>query len=189
MRGANFIALGLLLALPAWASHLSLADDSMEAQPKPEAEATVGETELADGGGDRVVDEAASIERMPTASVSRATFTTGVSEYEPTDSVTELTSDHVIVYFFSELNDLAGQTVVHRWEYNGELMSEVPLAVAGPRWRTYSSKNLEPMWVGEWTVSVVDEAGNVLAKRNLAYTELEGGEESVDGPVPASPMD
>ena len=189
MRGAYFVALGLLLALPAWASHQSLTDDSMEAKPKPEAEATVAEAELTDGGVDRVVDEAASLESRPTGSVGRATFTTGVSEYEPTDSVTQITSDHVIVYFFSELNDLGGQTVVHRWEYNGKLMAEVPLAVAGARWRTYSSKNLEPMWVGEWTVSVVDEAGNVLAKRNLTYTQLEGSQESVDGPVPASPMD
>ncbi len=168
MKRGIFIALGLLLANPAWADHHESLDNPM---------------------GDEASLKSAGVASMPTGSVGRAAFTTGISEREPMDSVTQLTSDHVIVYFFSELNNLAGQTVVHRWEYNGELVSEVPLAVAGPRWRTYSSKNLEPMWVGEWTVSVVDEAGNVLAKRNLAYTELEGSEESVDGPVPASPMD
>ena len=159
MNRAIFVALALLLAQPAWAeSHELLADDPVK------------------DDASTLMEESAEMDSTPMGSVSRASFTTGISEHEPMDSVTQLTNDHGIVYFFSELHDLAGKTVAHRWEYNGELMSEVPLAVAGPRWRTYSSKNLEPMWIGQWTVSVVDEAGNVLAKRNLAYTELEGGE-------------
>ena len=77
---------------------------------------------------------------------------------------------------------MTGKTVLHRWEYNGQVMAEVPLAVGGPRWRTYSSKNLEPLWLGEWAVSVVDDKGNVLAKRQLTFKQPE------EAPVPASPM-
>ena len=164
MKRGIFIALGLLLANPAWAAHHeSAADHSMK-----------------DKAG---LEESADVASMPTGSVGRATFTTGISEREPMDSVTQLTNDHVIVYFFSELNDMAGKTVLHRWEYNGQVMAEVPLAVGGPRWRTYSSKNLEPMWLGEWAVSVVDDKGNVLAKRQLSFTQPK------EPAVPASPME
>ena len=162
MKRGIVIALGLLLANPAWAAHHeSLTDDA--------------------GKKEASLEESAGVASVPTGTVGRATFTTGISEREPMDSVTQLTNDHVIVYFFSELNDMAGKTVLHRWEYNGQLMAEVPLAVGGPRWRTYSSKNLEPMWLGEWAVSVVDDQGNVLAKRELTFKQPE------EPAVPASP--
>ncbi len=166
MNRAIFVALALLLAQPAWAeSHELLADDPVK------------------DDASTLMEESAEMDSTPMGSVSRASFTTGISEHEPMDSVTQLTNEHVIVYFFSELHDLAGKTVAHRWEYNGEVMAEVPLAVGGPRWRTYSTKTLEPSWVGEWTVSVVDEHGNVLAARSLSFNE------SMEKAVPASPME
>ena len=50
-------------------------------------------------------------------------------------------------------------------------MREVPFKVDGPRWRVWSTKNLESILVGTWTVSVVDEKGNVLQTRNFNYTK------------------
>lgn len=105
--------------------------------------------------------------------VARAQFTTGIETREPADRVTELGNSHSEVYFFTELTDLDGHTVTHRWEHGGEIMAEVSFDVRGPRWRVWSSKQLLPNWTGEWTVAVVDEAGTILAEESFQYVEGE----------------
>jgi hypothetical protein len=109
----------------------------------------------------------------PNARVERATFTTEVVELEPLDSIDTLSNDRSEVYYFTELRGMEGQTVTHRWEFNGRVLAEVPITVAGPRWRAYTVKGLEPNWLGEWTASVVDSRGNVLRTDKFSYTESE----------------
>jgi hypothetical protein len=41
-------------------------------------------------------------------------------------------------------------------------MGRVPLNVAGTNWRTWSSKNIEQIWTGDWRVDVVGPDGAVL---------------------------
>ena len=107
--------------------------------------------------------------------VARAQFTTGISDREPMDAITELGTDKTQVYFFTELTGFSGETITHRWEHGGETMAEVSFDVRGPRWRVWSSKQLQPGWTGEWKVSVVDGAGNVLVGKTfcrVAQTSL-----------------
>jgi len=52
--------------------------------------------------------------------------------------------------------------VSHRWYYNDHLMAEVTLPVRGDNWRTWSSKSVVPMWVGDWRVDVVSSDGSVI---------------------------
>ncbi len=113
-------------------------------------------------------------------SVARAMLTSGVVDREPVDTVTDVTTDHRVIYFFSELQNMSGEKITHRWEYSGQVMAEVPFSVGGPRWRVWSSKSLEPFWVGEWTVSVMKD-GAVLESRSFRYAD------SVI--APASPQD
>lgn len=103
--------------------------------------------------------------------VARAQFTTNVIDREPVDDVTELTNDIDKILFFTELRSMTGQTVTHRWEYNGSVMAEVSFDIGGPRWRVYSSKNLLPSQTGEWKVSVVDGAGDIITEKTFNYTE------------------
>jgi hypothetical protein len=49
-----------------------------------------------------------------------------------------------------------GGSVTHRWIYKGQVMAEPRLNVGGPNWRTWSSKNIDPLWSGDWKVEVVD---------------------------------
>jgi len=106
----------------------------------------------------------------PTGSgVVRSAFTSGVVEREPVDSILTLGTDESHVYYFTELRGLAGQRIVHRWEYEGEIMAEVPFEVGGWRWRVWSRKALLPRWTGEWTVSVLDGDGRELARDRLRY--------------------
>ncbi len=101
--------------------------------------------------------------------VARAQFTSNVVAREPVDAVTRLANDSHKVFFFTELRGMEGTTVVHRWSYGEQVMAEVPFRVGGNRWRVWSSKTLRADWLGEWTVSVVDTTGTVLAERDLTY--------------------
>jgi hypothetical protein len=101
--------------------------------------------------------------------VPRAVFTTAVTNREPADQITSLKNDVQQVYFFTELTGLDGQTITHKWEHAGEVTAEVKFDVKAPRWRVWSSKKFDPSWAGEWTVSVVDGSGAVLAQGKLMY--------------------
>ena len=86
--------------------------------------------------------------------VERATFTTAIEDREPQNSVRVLPNDQRKVYYFTELRNMEGQTVTHRWKFKGKVMAEIPFSVQGNRWRVYSSKSLEPQWLGQWTAAV-----------------------------------
>ena len=106
--------------------------------------------------------------------VARAQFTTAIEEREPVDNVVLLSSEVDQVYFFTDLRQLEGQTVTHRWEYNGKVEAEVNFQVTSDRWRAFSSKNLDPGKLGPWTVVVVDERGWPIKAALFEY---------VDGPT------
>ncbi len=104
------------------------------------------------------------------ARVTQAVFTTGIRNHEPVNSISTLTNRHHSVYFFTDLRNMTGQTVVHRWVYQGKIMAEVKFTVGGPRWRVYSRKTLQPGWLGEWQASVVDASGLTLGVSTFEYT-------------------
>ncbi len=119
----------------------------------------------------------------PTGVIERAAFTTAVMEREPLDTVTRLSNDNVQVIYFTEVLEAEGDSVVHRWEWNGTVMAEISFDVRGPRWRVHSSKNLDPRWLGEWTVVTLDSAGNELRRDTFFYAATS----EVDAALPASP--
>jgi len=98
--------------------------------------------------------------------VMRAQFATAIDNREPVDQIVVLSPPQVEVFFFTELANLEGRTVTHRWEHQGQVVSRVPFEVKGPRWRVYSKYILEPDQFGEWSVTVIDESDWPL------YTEL-----------------
>jgi hypothetical protein len=109
-----------------------------------------------------------------TASVSQAQFTTAINNREPADDITTLDNSHTQVFFFTVLKDAVGQTITHRWQYNGQAMAEVKFEPKANHWRVWSSKTLMPSQIGTWTVDVVDGNGNVLASKTLDYTATSG---------------
>lgn len=110
----------------------------------------------------------------PTGKVSRSAFSTAVENREPVDDISSLSNDHRQIVFFSELTDLNGQTVSHRWERDGQVMADVAFEVRGPRWRVWSSKKLEPSWIGQLSVSVVDGTGRVIESRHFSFVPVSG---------------
>ena len=103
--------------------------------------------------------------------VSRAQFTTAILDREPTDELTAISPGTDKVFFFTELRNMEGTTVTHRWSLNGTVMAAVTFRVRASRWRVHSSKNLLPEWRGEWVVDVVDETGKVFDTRRIGYAQ------------------
>ncbi len=145
-----------------------------EAQPAvaDEVEAPAAVDAALDAAPDAALD-AAPHEGATAENVVRASVTTSIVDREPVDSVDTVTNEQELIFFFTEIADLSGGTITHRWEYNDEIMAEVPLEIGGSRWRTHSSKRLFKGWIGEWTVSVVDDSGQVL--RSLSFNYVPSG--------------
>jgi len=105
--------------------------------------------------------------------VARAQFTTAIKNREPIDHVVLLGNDVPEVYYFTDLRHLHGKTITHRWEFNGDVVKDIPLKVEGPRWRTQSRMLLDPKMLGKWTVLVLDQTGLVLKATMFEYVPAE----------------
>jgi len=102
--------------------------------------------------------------------VSRAQFTIGIDEREPVIMVDSIDSSAFkSISFFTELNDLAGQTVTHQWTFQDKVMFEKSFEVKAERWRVWTSKTLIPAWTGTWTVNVLDDEHGLLASKSFEY--------------------
>ena len=103
--------------------------------------------------------------------LKRAQFTHRVEQYEPLDDIDTITREAGKMYFFTELLNLKDRTVKHRWEYKGKVMAEVVIQVTSPQFRVHSSKNIPADALGQWSVVVTDESGQVLTRTNITVTE------------------
>ncbi|MBD1582689.1 DUF2914 domain-containing protein [Pseudoalteromonas sp. S16_S37] len=102
--------------------------------------------------------------------VSRAVLTTGIVDREPVDVLKEnleLSQFTDKLFFFTEINNMQGQTVQHLWFHQDQLMAEIPLTISAIRFRTYSSKNIMPSQTGPWRVEVVTDQGQLLAQKSF----------------------
>lgn len=164
----KIITLGVMLLA---ASILPVyAQGNAEPQVPPPAGGQIGPAP-ADTTEDILDVPEAAIEAVPEGSVARSTFTSGIQEREPVDELTEVTAPSGKIYFFTELRELDGQTVKHRWLHQGAVVAEVAFNVSGSRWRVWSNKTLQPDQLGTWTVEVVNHDGKVLASASIEQKE------------------
>ncbi|MFQ5643712.1 MAG: DUF2914 domain-containing protein [Thiogranum sp.] len=121
----------------------------------------------------------------PDWSVARAQFTTAIRNREPVDRVVLMSPPASEVYFFTDLRNLEGREVQHRWSYRGRVVSMKPFEVGGARWRVYSKNVIEPGQTGEWSVTVYDESGWPLHTELFLYEPAKTGSLSVPAEQPA----
>lgn len=110
--------------------------------------------------------------------IARAMFTTQIDDREPIDRVLILENKFPQLYFFSDLRHLQGQTVKHRWEYEGRVVKEKVFRVQGPRWRVYSFNKLDQSMLGRWTVVITDKDDCPLKAVIFQYVKSNQGESS-----------
>ena len=157
-RVTVFIGIGAAVCLWALPPTHAQKNPEPEEKSKPKKESTAQETK-----------PTTATQTTGSQYVKRATFTSSIEEREPVDKVESLTTEVDKVFFFTEIVEMEGKTITHRWTHDGDVIAEVSFDIGGPRWRVYSSKKLVPGWVGTWKVTVVDDAGNELHEDSFAY--------------------
>ena len=100
--------------------------------------------------------------------VVRAVFAKQIVKREPVDEITSLSGDVQGVYFFTELENMADHTAVHRWEHDGQRIGYSEFKVAAPHWRAWSYRKIPPGSTGTWKVKVLNTMGEVIGEKVLA---------------------
>ncbi len=101
--------------------------------------------------------------------ISKAVFAKDVIDRTPIDIINDADSNTKKVFFFTNIRNLTGETITHRWLYKDKVMAEVSFAIKGKRWRVWSSKNIWHTWVGEWKVEVVNSNDEILLQKTFNY--------------------
>lgn len=174
----GLLAILFALAIPAHAEQTTTATN--------DAPATTAQPPITETAKAPMVEQAG----FSTGSVVRSAITSSVENREPTDSLQAANTEQSQLYFFTELRDMSGQTAKHRWEHHGKVMAEVEFDVKGPRWRVWSSKSFVPNFTGDWKVSVVNGAGDVISEKTFIYetaTAAQAAQPAAPAEAPAPP--
>lgn len=110
-------------------------------------------------------------EQTARGKVARAQLTSAIRQREPTDRLGPSIqgAGGKQLYYFTELRNMRGEVVSHRWEYEGRIVTEISFKIEGDSWRVYSQKQLTPATAGQWLVSVVDSKGQVIRSDSFSY--------------------
>lgn len=161
----HYFLISIIVSSAAWAAEPTTETApaapavSQETMPAAQETAPAAEQQAAPAA-----EQQAEQSGFSRGSVVRSIFTSEVKDREPVDKLNNTKSEAEHIYFFTELRDMSGQTATHRWEHNGQVSAEVKFDVRGPRWRVWSSKTFSPSQDGEWKVSVLNGAGEVIAE-------------------------
>ncbi|MCH9711149.1 MAG: DUF2914 domain-containing protein [Proteobacteria bacterium] len=105
----------------------------------------------------------------PHKNISQAVFAKDIVDRQPIEIITEADDSLGKIYFFSNIRNLAGDRITHRWLYKDKIKAEISFDIKGERWRVWSSKNIWHTWTGEWTVEVLDQLDNVLLVKTINF--------------------
>lgn len=98
---------------------------------------------------------------------NRVAFTTRIANREPTNNLSVV--DHSVqqLLFFTELKNLTGQKVRHRWVYNDKIVYEKAFNVGAARWRVWTQKTITT-YRGTLTVEILNGAGTVIQTQSIS---------------------
>jgi hypothetical protein len=109
--------------------------------------------------------------KIQSDNVQRFIIAPRVINNEPIGTIEEIKFDKNIaaIFAFTEVTDLKDTALYYDWSLNGEAVTRVRVDVGGQRWRTYSSKIIQPHMRGEWTVEMQNKNGETLAISRFTY--------------------
>ena len=67
------------------------------------------------------------------------------------------------LYFFTEIVDLKGSSVTHRWKHDGKIVASRNFRLDSQSYRVYSNQRMQPTEKGAWQVEVLDSNGKTLS--------------------------
>jgi hypothetical protein len=128
---ALIVSLALVGVAPIWAADT--------AETKPAAEGT---------------------EKTPVIQIQEAVVCQEVAERKPVKAGDVFAKDCGLLYCYTHVTGAVRDTqITHNWYYQGTLKFSMQLPVRGANWRTWSKKNINPEWTGEWMVEILSENG------------------------------
>ena len=87
---------------------------------------------------------------------------TAVENRQPVEATAPIQSGVGELFYFTEVHGGPG-SIQHVWIWQGRTMATVPLEVRSSRFRTWSSKRIQPDWTGQWRVEARTADGKVLS--------------------------
>lgn len=109
---------------------------------------------------------------MATLTVDEQTICTAIVDRMPDGADSSFASDVGKLYCFTKISGAADTTSIsHVWYLNDEEKAKIELSVKGKSWRTWSSKNIDPSWIGNWKVEVVAANGDILSTKTFVITK------------------
>lgn len=110
-----------------------------------------------------------ALAQWPHENISQAVFSKSIENRAPIEIVTEVDDSLGKIYFFTNIRNLTGDKITHRWIYKDEVKAEVSFDIKGKRWRVWSSKNLWHTWTGQWKVEVVNQNNELLLTKIFEF--------------------
>lgn len=104
-------------------------------------------------------------------SVEVAVVGMGVENLIPIGVAESFPSSVDRIYCYSKIINGEATTITHRWYYGERVVSEVPLTIGSPNFRTYSYKTILPHYSGKWRVEIVSETGDLLKSLEFIIVE------------------
>ncbi|MFZ5979317.1 MAG: DUF2914 domain-containing protein [Candidatus Zixiibacteriota bacterium] len=106
----------------------------------------------------------------------------GIVDRMPVEPAETFSADVENVYLWCKVTGALDSTSIFvNWYYQDKEMASVELPVKSAFWRTWSSKRIQPEWVGDWTVRVLNKNGNGIKEIKFTITE--------PAPVPETPAE
>jgi hypothetical protein len=105
----------------------------------------------------------------PHKNISQAVFSKDIVDRQPIEIITEANDSLGKIYFFTNVRNLAGNKITHRWIYKDKVKAEISFNIKGNRWRVWSSKNIWHTWTGKWVVEVLDQQGQILLVKTINF--------------------
>ena len=108
-----------------------------------------------------------------TVTLAEVSACESIQAHAPVAAGNSFTTEVGKVWVYSKFELPLGEqaTVTHVYYFKGKKISEVPLVVKGPSFRTNSYKTITPAMVGPWKVEIVAENGTVFEALEFEITE------------------
>ncbi|MBV1880339.1 MAG: DUF2914 domain-containing protein [Pseudomonadales bacterium] len=104
--------------------------------------------------------------------IKRFVISKRVKNNEPIGSISDIGFDHnniATIYAYSDALNFKDQTLYYKWTLNGKKIATVPIGVWSNRWRSYSSKFIQPHMQGNWLVELQNAEGETLAMSQFQF--------------------
>ena len=92
--------------------------------------------------------------------------TAGSSQSQPVEATAPIAANVGQLFYFTEVEG-GPATIQHVWIWKDQTMATVSLEVKSPRYRTWSSKRIQPEWTGQWRIEARTSDGTVLSSHDF----------------------